>query len=227
MHSYCPPLEPYLSVVYADEALLVLEKPSGLLSVPGRTAAHSDSLASRAQTRYPGVQTVHRLDMDTSGLVVMARHPEVHRKLSAQFQQRRVKKVYCAKVWGELESDSGEINLPLICDWPNRPRQKVDFARGKPSLTRWEKISASAGTSLVHLHPVTGRSHQLRVHLQAIGHPILGDPFYAHPQARAAAPRLLLHATELAFTHPVSGEWMQFSSEPDRSLFRETAARYS
>ncbi|AMX03661.1 RluA family pseudouridine synthase [Microbulbifer thermotolerans] len=219
MRAYRPPAEPFLSVVYEDEALLVLDKPSGLLSVPGRDPAHRDSLASRAQARYPGALTVHRLDMDTSGLVVMARNPQAHRKLSAQFQNRQVEKVYCAKVWGELADNSGEIDLPLICDWPNRPRQKVDFELGKPSLTRWEKISACAGFSLVCLRPVTGRSHQLRVHLQAIDHPILGDPFYAHPQARTAAPRLLLHATELAFTHPESGEQLRFSSAPETQFF--------
>ncbi|WP_323846454.1 pseudouridine synthase [Microbulbifer magnicolonia] len=219
MREYRPPTEPFLSVVYTDESLLVLDKPSGLLSVPGRDPAHRDSLASRAQQRYPGALIVHRLDMDTSGLVIMARSPEAHRQLSAQFRNRAIEKVYCAKVWGELVDDSGEINLPLICDWPNRPRQKVDFELGKPSVTRWEKISSAGGISLVRLMPVTGRSHQLRVHLQAIGHPILGDPFYAHPQALAAAPRLLLYATELAFAHPETGEWMQFSSPPDQVLF--------
>ncbi|MGL6161458.1 pseudouridine synthase [Microbulbifer sp.] len=219
MREYRPPTEPLLSVVYCDEALLVLDKPSGLLSVPGRDPAHRDSLASRAQERYPGALTVHRLDMDTSGLVVMARNPVVHRNLSAGFRSRQVEKTYCAKVWGELEGDAGEIDLPLICDWPNRPRQKVDLEAGKPSLTRWEKISLSGGCSLVRLKPVTGRSHQLRVHLEATGHPILGDPFYAHPQARAAAPRLLLHAAELALTHPESGEWMRFTSAPDERFF--------
>ncbi|SHF89529.1 tRNA pseudouridine32 synthase / 23S rRNA pseudouridine746 synthase [Microbulbifer donghaiensis] len=220
MREYCPPTEPFLSVVYSDDALLVLDKPSGLLSVPGRDPAHRDSLASRAQERFPDALIVHRLDMDTSGLVIMARSPEVHRKLSTLFQNRQVEKIYCAKVWGEPGDDTGEIDLPLICDWPNRPRQKVDFEVGKPSLTRWEKISATDGCSLIRLKPVTGRSHQLRVHLQAIGHPILGDPFYAHPQALAAAPRLLLHATELALAHPETGEWLHFSSKPEREWFQ-------
>lgn len=220
MREYRPPTEPFLSVVHIDESLLVLDKPSGLLSVPGRDPAHRDSLASRAQAEYPGALIVHRLDMDTSGLVIMARNPDAHRKLSTLFQNRQVEKSYCAKVWGQPDGDAGEIDLPLICDWPNRPRQKVDFELGKPSLTRWEKVSASGGRSLVALKPVTGRSHQLRVHLQAIGHPILGDPFYAHPQALAAAPRLLLHATELALTHPESGEWVRFSRSPDQHLFQ-------
>ena len=220
MRPYNPPAEPYLTVVYSDEAVLVLDKPSGLLTVPGRDPAHRDSLASRAQERYPGALIVHRLDMDTSGLVVMARNPEVHRNLSSQFQDRRVEKSYFARVWGEPAEDAGEVDLPLICDWPNRPRQKVDFEVGKPSRTLWKKVSTAAGSSLLQLIPITGRSHQLRVHMQAIGHPILGDPFYAHPQALAAALRLLLHAAELAFAHPVTGEWARFSSAPDQ-LFRK------
>ncbi|SEA12902.1 RluA family pseudouridine synthase [Microbulbifer marinus] len=220
MRRYCPPTEPFLSVIYSDEALLVLDKPCGLLSVPGRDPAHRDSLATRAQERFSEALIVHRLDMDTSGLLVMARSPEVHRKLSAQFQSRQVEKAYVAKVWGELTEDCGEIDLPLICDWPNRPRQKVDFEVGKPSLTRWQKISTAAGCSLVRLKPVTGRSHQLRVHMEAIGHPILGDPFYAHRRALVAAPRLLLHATELAFTHPETGERLRFTSTPDPEWFQ-------
>ena len=219
MRDYRPPTEPYLAEVYGDDTLLVFDKPSGLLSVPGRDPAHADSLASRAQEQYPGAMTVHRLDMDTSGLVIMACNPIAHRLLSRQFQDRQVEKIYYAWVWGELEQESGEIDLPLICDWPNRPRQKVDFEVGKPSLTRWERVSVSGGFSLVRLKPVTGRSHQLRVHLQAIGHPILGDPIYAHPQALAAAPRLLLHAAELCCTHPNTGEWLRFTSAPDIEAF--------
>ncbi|WP_226665153.1 RluA family pseudouridine synthase [Microbulbifer aggregans] len=212
MRPYNPPADPRLSVIYVDDALLVLNKPSGLLSVPGRDPAHRDSLASRAQEAYADALIVHRLDMDTSGLVVMARGADMHRKLSALFQQRAVDKTYLARVWGELEQDSGEVDLPLICDWPNRPRQKVDLEVGKPSLTRWKKLSTDGKTSLLELTPITGRSHQLRVHMQAMGHPILGDPFYAHPEALAAASRLLLHATELAFEHPLSGQRMAFSS---------------
>ncbi|WP_444892344.1 RluA family pseudouridine synthase [Microbulbifer sp. TRSA001] len=213
MRNYNPPLKPFLSILYEDDALLVLEKPSGLLSVPGRSADHKDSLASRAQSIYPDALTVHRLDMDTSGLIVMARSVEVHKALSTLFQNREVEKTYYARVWGVPENVSGEVNLPLICDWPNRPRQKVDFAEGKPSLTRWEKVSSSENSSLIRLMPVTGRSHQLRVHMQVIGHPILGDPFYAHPDALKGASRLLLHASELKFSHPVSGEALHFTSE--------------
>lgn len=214
MREYRPPTDPYLSVVYEDTALLVLDKPSGLLTVPGRDPAHKDSLASRAQQRYPDALIVHRLDMDTSGLVVMARGAEMHRMLSGLFQQRAVDKKYLARVWGEPEQDSGEVDLPLICDWPNRPKQKVDFEVGKPSLTRWKKLSSDGESCLLELTPVTGRSHQLRVHMQAIGHPILGDPFYAHPQAAAAASRLLLHAKELSFVDPVQKNARHFFCDP-------------
>ncbi|WP_346837422.1 pseudouridine synthase [Microbulbifer sp. SAOS-129_SWC] len=220
MREYRPPTEPFLNEIYADDTLLVLDKPSGLLSVPGRAPEHADSLASRVQQRYPGAMTVHRLDMDTSGLIVMARHPIAHRQLSALFQQRRVEKTYYAEVWGEPAKDAGEIDLPLICDWPNRPRQKVDFEVGKPSLTHWEKVASAGHTSLIRLTPVTGRSHQLRVHMAAIGHPILGDPFYAQAQALAAAPRLLLHAASLSFAHPASDAPLQFHCAPDTDLFR-------
>ncbi|WP_160152199.1 pseudouridine synthase [Microbulbifer sp. ALW1] len=214
MRPYQPPLDPWLDTVYCDAQLLVLDKPSGLLTVPGRDPAHKDSLASRAQAEYPDALIVHRLDMDTSGLVVMARGADIHRQLSRLFQDREVEKSYLARVWGEPAADQGEVDLPLICDWPNRPRQKVCFESGKPSLTRWQKLDSDGKTSLLLLTPVTGRSHQLRVHMQSIGHPILGDPFYAHPEALAAAPRLLLHAQELGFEHPVLGKSMHFLCNP-------------
>lgn len=210
MRPYTPPTDPFLDVVYSDAQLLVLDKPSGLLTVPGRDPAHKDSLASRAQQEYPDALIVHRLDMDTSGLVVMARGAEVHRQLSGLFQNRQVEKSYLARVWGEPEQDEGEVDLPLICDWPNRPRQKVCFESGKASRTRWQKLDSDGGTTLLRLLPITGRSHQLRVHMQAIGHPILGDPFYAHPDAENAAPRLLLHAQELGFEHPTLARPMHF-----------------
>ncbi|WP_407666088.1 pseudouridine synthase [Microbulbifer bruguierae] len=214
MRPYNPPTEPFLDIVYSDAHLLVLDKPSGLLTVPGRDPAHKDSLAIRAQTEYPDALIVHRLDMDTSGLVVMARGPQVHRQLSALFQNRQVEKSYLARVWGEPDGDEGEVNLPLICDWPNRPKQIVDFEHGKPSLTRWRKLDSDGVSTLMQLIPVTGRSHQLRVHMQAIGHPILGDPFYAQGDALAAATRLLLHAQELGFEHPVLQRPMHFLCNP-------------
>ncbi|WP_406828770.1 pseudouridine synthase [Microbulbifer sp. ARAS458-1] len=210
MRPYTPPAHPFLDVVYSDAQLLVLDKPSGLLTVPGRDPSHKDSLASRAQQDYPDALIVHRLDMDTSGLVVMARGAEIHRQLSGLFQNRRVEKRYVARVWGEPGQDEGEVDLPLICDWPNRPRQKVCFDSGKASLTRWRKLAGDGQTALLELLPVTGRSHQLRVHMQAMGHPILGDPFYAHPEAQGAASRLLLHAQELGFEHPALGHPMHF-----------------
>ncbi|MBY6191221.1 bifunctional tRNA pseudouridine(32) synthase/23S rRNA pseudouridine(746) synthase RluA [Microbulbifer agarilyticus] len=225
MRPYNPPSDPLLDVVYSDAHLLVLDKPSGLLSVPGRDPAHKDSLALRAQQEYPQALIVHRLDMDTSGLVVMALGAEVHRQLSALFQNRKVEKSYLARVWGEPAQHEGEVDLPLICDWPNRPRQKVCFESGKPSLTRWQKLDSDGHTSLLQLTPVTGRSHQLRVHMQALGHPILGDPFYAQPEARAAASRLLLHAQELGFEHPVLEKEMHFLCNPGEDfleLSRET-----
>jgi len=225
MRKYCPPTEPYLTVIYRDSSLLVLDKPSGLLCVPGRDPAHKDSLASRVQEHYPEALIVHRLDMDTSGLVVMARGPEVHRALSSLFQNRKVDKTYFARIWGVPETDTGEIDLPLICDWPNRPRQIVDFEVGKPSLTHWERISSSSNSSLIRLKPVTGRSHQLRVHMQAIGHPILGDPFYAHTEALTSASRLLLHASELKFIHPDIGKELKFSSEFPKEFIRRAVGQ--
>lgn len=203
-----------LAVVHVDDALLVLDKPSGLLAVPGRGADKQDCLSTRAQARYPDALIVHRLDMDTSGLIVMARGPEAQRTLSAAFAARSVKKRYIAVVGGRLEAPQqewGEVDLPLVCDWPNRPRQIVDHAVGKPSLTRWRVLEhTAAGTTRVELEPVTGRSHQLRVHLAELGHPILGDPLYAPAALRTCVARLMLHAWRLAFAHPASGEPLVF-----------------
>jgi len=213
-HQYCPPQEPFLDILYEDEFLVVLNKPSGLLSVPGRAPENQDSLALRVQSQFPAALTVHRLDMATSGVMVMALNKSVHRELSRQFQERETHKVYYAWLWGELAEEQGEVNLPLICDWPNRPLQKVDFEQGKAALTRWQKLRVAGGHTLVKLLPHTGRSHQLRVHMQAIGHPILGDEFYANPDALAAAEQLQLHAAELGFKHPVSHESRVFTCEP-------------
>ncbi len=213
-HQYCPPQEPFLDILYQDESLIMLNKPSGLLSVPGRAPENQDSLALRVQSQLPNALTVHRLDMATSGVMVMALNKDVHRALSRQFQERETHKVYYAWVWGEVADEEGEVDLPLICDWPNRPLQVVDFEQGKSALTRWKKLKVEQGHTLVKLLPHTGRSHQLRVHMQAMGHPILGDEFYAGPEALAAAEQLQLHAAELGFTHPVSGEDLMFSCEP-------------
>ena len=199
--------------MFADDWLVVLEKPAGLLSVPGRGEDKQDCLSARAQQAFPDALVVHRLDMATSGLFLMARGPAIQRALSMAFAGREVRKRYVALVAGCLRGE-GEIALPLIADWPNRPRQKVDAANGKPSRTRWRAIDhdSAAGTTRLELEPITGRSHQLRVHLCAMGHPILGDALYAPPAVQAMAPRLLLHASELDFAHPASGTQLSLRS---------------
>lgn len=203
-------------IVHADDGLLVLDKPAGLLSQPGRGEHLRDSLATRVQALYGDALIVHRLDMATSGLIVLARGREVHARLSRQFREREVRKHYVAVVDGQVAADHGEIDLPLAADWPNRPRQKVDAAGGKPSRTLYRVIGhdPQRNCTRVALQPVTGRSHQLRVHLLALGHPILGDALYADARVRDAAPRLLLHASELAFEHPLEGRALEFRSTP-------------
>jgi tRNA pseudouridine32 synthase/23S rRNA pseudouridine746 synthase len=208
-HIYTPPQSP-LEIIYQDDDLLVLNKQSGLLTVPGRSEEKLDSLAYRAQQQFPTATSVHRLDMDTSGLVVMALNPETHRHISRQFEQRKVNKLYHAWVWGNVKQECGDIDLPLICDWPNRPRQMVDHNSGKKALTHWKKLVSRDNQTLMELRPHTGRSHQLRVHMQAIGHPILADEFYAHPEAFAAAPQLQLHASFIEFEHPSNGSTVSF-----------------
>ncbi|CAM3754807.1 RluA family pseudouridine synthase [Roseateles saccharophilus] len=183
-----------MQIVHADERIVVIAKPAGLLSVPGRT--EPDCAAARVQARYPDALIVHRLDQATSGLLLFARGAQAQRELSADFAERRVGKLYVAIVEGLLEG-AGLIDLPLAADWPNRPRQQVDLLRGKPSQTRWRALSHEGGHTRVALEPLTGRSHQLRVHLAHLGHAILGDTLYAPPDAAAASPRLLLHASEL------------------------------
>ena len=202
---------------YVDDALLVLDKPSGLLAVPGRGADKQDCLATRVRAHYPDALIVHRLDMATSGLMVMARGLAAQRALSQAFAARAVKKRYIAVVAGRLDAppqDWGEIDLPIIVDWPNRPLRIVDHARGKPSLTRWRVLGVDeAGCrTRIELEPVTGRSHQLRIHLRERGHPILGDTLYAPPEVQAMSGRLLLHAWSLGFAHPVTGESLAFES---------------
>ena len=197
-----------LKCLHADAYLLAFDKPAGLLSVPGRGADKQDSLATRALAQWSDARVVHRLDMATSGLIVLARGLTAQRALGAAFADRRVDKHYEAIVDGWPDADSGEIDLPLAADWPNRPRQQVDPAAGKASLTHWRVLDRGHGSdgqprARLALTPVTGRSHQLRVHLQAIGHPILGDTLYARPAAATAAPRLLLHAVELTLPHPL------------------------
>ena len=201
---YAPPSHP-LDVLHYDNDVLVLNKPSGLLSTPGRGEHLADCLESRAAHEFSGARIVHRLDMDTSGVMVLARTSDAHRHLSAQFEARNTDKRYIAWVDGITEQRSGAVEASLICDWPNRPLQKVDPEQGKPALTQWRRCEAGltdGNRSLIALHPITGRSHQLRVHMAHIGHPILGDPFYAPEPVFKVAPRLMLHALELSFDHP-------------------------
>lgn len=214
MTAYTPPPYTVPTLLYVDDALLVVEKPAGLLSVPGRGDDKQDCLISRVQAEFPDALIVHRLDMGTSGLMLLARGKAVERALSILFQQRRVHKRYQALVAGKFRAESGEITLPLMTDWVNRPRQKVCWEQGKPSLTRYRVLEydAARDASRVDLEPVTGRSHQLRVHLQALGHPIWGDDLYASAEIHAKASRLLLHACAIAFPHPLTGEAVSVNS---------------
>jgi len=207
-----PPPAVNLAVLHADDALIVVDKPSGMLSVPGRGAHLQDCAASRVQAMFGDALVVHRLDMATSGLMLFARGIDAQRTLSRAFAQREVHKRYVAVVHGHLLQTQGEIDLPLIADWPNRPLQKVDRENGKPSTTRYRVIGVEGDRTRVELEPVTGRAHQLRVHLLAIGHAIVGDALYAPPEALAGAERLLLHATQLRFAHPVHGAPMTLNS---------------
>ena len=215
MTAYLPPADTGLTPIFFDDTLLVVDKPAGLLSVPGRGEDKADCLASRVQTIFPDALTVHRLDMSTSGLLLLARGEEMHRQLSRLFRERLVHKRYVAVVDGLLAEEEGEIELPLICDWPNRPRQKVDFEVGKRSLTKFRRLALDSvnNTTRLELEPITGRSHQLRVHMAELGHPILGDDLYGGA-AEGKADRLLLHAMQLSFVHPLSGEALSFDCPP-------------
>ncbi len=214
LFDYNPPSSA-LDIRHRDRDIIVLNKPSGLLSVPGRQDHMKDSLSLRVQAEFPTATVVHRLDMDTSGIMVMALNKAAHRHISLQFEKRQSRKAYVAHLYGIVEPDQGEIDLPLILDWPNRPLHMVDHDNGKDALTRWEVLTREQDFTRVAFYPVTGRTHQLRVHARAIGHPILGDSLYAHDRALAMAGRLLLHATMLEITHPYSGEILRFTSEPD------------
>ncbi|MEE2002760.1 pseudouridine synthase [Alkalimonas sp. MEB108] len=209
---YQPPLHPYLEILYQDDDILVLNKPSGLLSVPGKAPEHQDSLSWRVQRVFPTARVVHRLDMATSGLVVMAMHLQSQRHLNRQFAERQVQKRYIAWIEGLLAVQTGTIEVPLICDWPKRPQQKVCFVQGKKACTHFQLLTQTNTASKVALIPVTGRSHQLRVHMQWLGHPIVGDKFY-NDHALPAKERLLLHAESLQFYHPNHGNWLRFHSD--------------
>lgn len=200
-----------MSLLYSDDALLIVNKPAGLLAVPGRGEDKQDCLASRVLAQFSDSLVVHRLDMATSGLMVFARGIGMQRRLSSFFRERLVEKRYIAILSGDLESATGEVDLPIAADWPNRPLHKIDAVTGKPSLTRYRVLGKDSSATRVELEPVTGRTHQLRLHMAAIGHPILGDAFYGDS---ATAPRLMLHASSLRFAHPVSGELLNFQDMP-------------
>lgn len=207
MRAYRPPHPPYLPIAYMDDEVVVIDKPSGLLSVPGKTPDLDDCVEARAKAWLPSANIVHRLDMDTSGLIILARSKRGQRDLSKQFEQREIAKTYMAVVWSGPEADEGVIELPLIADWPRRPLQKVCHRTGKRAVTHWQVVRRDARTTLMRLKPETGRSHQLRVHMLSLGCPIIGDPFYAEGEALAASHRLELHAIELGWRCPGDGAW--------------------
>jgi tRNA pseudouridine32 synthase/23S rRNA pseudouridine746 synthase len=210
-HNYNPPSDP-LNFLHEDREVVAVEKPAGLLSVPGREKHLGDCLIRRVQIAFPDALLVHRLDMDTSGVMVFALTAHAQRHLSMQFEQRLVKKTYIARVAGQMGEKTGEVDLPLIVDWPNRPLQMVCHETGKPALTEWKVIKMNAGESRLRLTPKTGRSHQLRVHCLAIGHPILGDPLYT-PETASDFTRMMLHSEELRINHPESGKGMKFRAK--------------
>ncbi len=210
---YSPPTAP-IDVIHADDEILVVAKPHGLLSVPGKGVHLADCLLTRLREAFPATLLVHRLDRDTSGLMVFALTPHAQRHLGLQFEKRQVRKAYVARVHGRVPGRAGTIDLPLAVDWPNRPRQMVDLRHGRPALTKWELLQSCADESRLVLFPRTGRSHQLRVHSLAIGHPILGDLLYAQGEAREHD-RLMLQSVSLRFRHPADGRAASFSAEPE------------
>ena len=209
---YHPPLEPYLNVLHVDDDILVLDKQSGLLTVPGKDPSLWDCVEYRARKTWPTAGIVHRLDKDTSGVLVMALNKRAHGRIGSQFEHRQTTKSYVARVDGLVAEDRGLIDLPLATDWENKPRQRVDYENGRPSQTDWQVIEREQSATRVRLLPLTGRTHQLRVHMKAIGHVILGDAFYGDERTQAAADRLQLHAAELGFTHPTTGKFMSFTA---------------
>jgi len=207
---YNPPDVP-LEILFQDDQIIVANKPSGLLSVPGKLEGRADCLVSRLQAAHWDTLLVHRLDCDTSGVMIFARTKQAQGFLGQEFEKRRAKKTYIARVWGHLTPDEGHVDLPLCADWPNRPRQMVDHVNGRPAQTDWKVIDRDAETTRVRLFPLTGRSHQLRVHMLAMGCPILGDPIYATGKAREF-PRLMLHAESLTLHHPATHQLVTFTA---------------
>lgn len=208
---YIPPQDP-LVILHDDHEVVLVDKPSGLLSVPGKGEHLADCLMARVKAVFPTALLVHRLDRDTSGVMVFALTPHAQRHLSLQFEKRQTKKTYIARVFGEVTEKTGTVDLPLIVDWPNRPKQMVDHENGRQAITDWRVVRANANESRIRLMPKTGRSHQLRVHMLALGHPILGDPFYATEKARDY-PRLMLHSETFQFRHPDGGQGMRITAK--------------
>lgn len=207
---YDPPQDDGLKILHVDDDILVLSKPAGLLSVPGNQPDLQDCLETRVQSEFPTATTVHRLDRPTSGIVAMALNPEAHRRLGIQFEKRKTSKTYNAVVSGIGEADEGTIEQALRTDWYNRPKQMVDNCLGREAITQWRVVERFENSTRMALNPVTGRSHQLRVHMQWLGHPILGDEFYADAKSGSAADRLMLHAESLEIFHPTTNERMRF-----------------
>lgn len=199
-------------ILFFDEHIVVASKPADLLSVPGKGPDKKDCLVSRLQPNYPTIRTVHRLDYATSGVIVLALTADAHRHLSKQFHDRLTDKRYIADIAGSPNLIEGEVNLPLRCDWDNRPKQMVDFEKGKSAKTQWKQLESHKDFTRVELKPITGRSHQLRVHMQQLGHPIIGDRFYAPKNIETMSRRLHLHAEKLSFFHPVTEEKLTFTS---------------
>ncbi len=212
-----PPCPHPVEIIYRDEQLLFVNKPDLLLSIPGRHPLNQDCVIKRLQVDFPGASIVHRLDLDTSGIMVIPLDKPTHADISRQFQQRAVQKQYHAVVYGIVEPDEGEISLPIAPDWARRPRQKICPEKGKAALTHYEVLERdpAGNRSRLLLKPKTGRSHQLRIHLSEVGHPILGCDLYAHDDALSMAPRLLLHASYLGLRHPHTGAFIEQESPPE------------
>jgi tRNA pseudouridine32 synthase / 23S rRNA pseudouridine746 synthase len=204
-----------IAILYEDDDLLLVRKPTLLLSIPGRHPLNKDCLVTRLQERYPSASIVHRLDLDTSGIMVIPLNKPTHAHISRQFQERTVHKTYNALVYGSVGPDAGSVDLPIACDWERRPLQKICHERGRSALTHFEVLERAADHTRMLLKPVTGRSHQLRIHMRELGHPILGCDMYAHETALGMAERLMLHASTLEFTHPATGQWLRGECAPD------------
>ncbi len=228
-HIYTPPPHIAPEILFEDKHIIIINKPAGLLSVPGRGDDKQDCMLSRCQLEHPNALIVHRLDMSTSGIIIFALTKEMQRELSILFEKRQIQKQYIARVHGILREKKGTINQPLITNWQQRPKQKIDYKIGKPSTTNYELLettdnknstasSSPIKSSLVRLQPVTGRSHQLRVHMSSLGHPILGDQLYGTPLSRTASHRLLLHAQKISFTHPATHNLIRINCEADFML---------